>query len=368
MKRTASVRAKDYSTISAFSRKALDELGEIFPDLVLQFKNNIKTQYKDIDFKFKKLCVKNVPYFSRLKDDTILEIVFMMKSLKFDVGSKIIKRGDNVHRLYFVIEGVVEVNVPFLDRNLHFDYLNPGSNFCVFTCFNDATVSVVNCSAKTSVCINYIEVDDLVTLSKKFIDLKDTLKKIVIEQNKLSKTDFDFFRFCERRYTTPQERALDKLFETNVSRSDSKKKIRTALMRFINDYRQGNTEIPLALEAMQYLQQQKKERAIFSWMQNKEHEHILAFIKRVGSYHIKHGKKLSLEDNYQYLMDQIHRDEDFKMLTIEELEDLEIDFYTEDLDDKSKIDRSKLKTNDFSRRNSFEGKTGIKRIEEEIKS
>ena len=35
MKRTASVRAKDYSTISAFSRKALEELGDIFPDLVL---------------------------------------------------------------------------------------------------------------------------------------------------------------------------------------------------------------------------------------------------------------------------------------------------------------------------------------------
>ena len=255
MKRTASVRAKDYSTVSAFSRKALEELGDIFPDMVLQFKSYIKTQYKDIDFKFKKLCVKNVPYFSRLKDDLILEIVFMMRSLKFDVGSKIIKRGDNVHRLYFVIEGVVEVNVPFLDRNLHFDFLNPGSNFCVFTCFNDATVSVVNCTAKTSTCINYIEVDDLIQLSKKFIDLKDVLKKVVIEQNKLSKTDFDFFRFCERRYTTPQERALDKLFENNVNRGDSKRKIRTALMRFINNYRQGKAEIPLALEAMQYLQQ-----------------------------------------------------------------------------------------------------------------
>ena len=59
------------------------------------------------------------------------------------------QRGDNVKKLFFINEGVVGVQVPFLDRNLHFDFLNPGSNFCVFTCFNDESLSVVNFVAET---------------------------------------------------------------------------------------------------------------------------------------------------------------------------------------------------------------------------
>jgi len=53
----------------------------------------------------------------------------------------------------------------------------------------------------------------MMELAKKHIDLKDTIKKIVIEVNKGSKTDFDFFRFCERRYRNAADRALERLFE-----------------------------------------------------------------------------------------------------------------------------------------------------------
>jgi CRP-like cAMP-binding protein len=60
-----------------------------------------------------------------------------------------VQRGDNIKKLYFINEGVVDVQVPFLDRDLHFDYLNPGSNFCVFTCYSDESLSVVNFVAKT---------------------------------------------------------------------------------------------------------------------------------------------------------------------------------------------------------------------------
>lgn len=42
MKRTASVRANEYCTISSMSKHSLLELGEIFPDLLLQFRNGVK--------------------------------------------------------------------------------------------------------------------------------------------------------------------------------------------------------------------------------------------------------------------------------------------------------------------------------------
>ena len=71
------------------------------------------------------------------------------------------QRGDNVKRLFFINEGIVDVQVPFLDTDLHFDFLNPGSNFCIFTCFNNESLSVVNFVAKTQCIISYIDVDDI---------------------------------------------------------------------------------------------------------------------------------------------------------------------------------------------------------------
>ena len=38
-----------------------------------------------------------------------------------------------------------------------------------------------------------------------------------------------------------------------------------------------------------------------------------------------------MEQDYQYLMDQIYRGEHFQMLTIEELENLELEFLTENV-------------------------------------
>ena len=195
------------------SKESLLELGEIFPDLLLQFRNGIKQQYMDMDFKFKRMMILNVPYFVRLSNNIITELMFLMVTQKFDPEYKIVKRGDNVKRLYFINEGIINVSVPFLDTDLHFDYLNPGSNFCIFTCFNNESLSVVNFVGKTQCVISYIEVEDIIELSKKYIDLKDTIKKTIIEVNKGSKTDFDFFRFCERRFRTESERAFDKLFE-----------------------------------------------------------------------------------------------------------------------------------------------------------
>ena len=111
--------------------------------------------------------VKRVPYFKKLSCDTIFEIVCLMKSEKFSRYSKIVRRGDNIRKLFFLFEGVITVQVPFLDQDLHFDYLNPGSNFCVYQCFDDTVQCIVNFIAQTGCLVHYIEVDDLLNLAKK---------------------------------------------------------------------------------------------------------------------------------------------------------------------------------------------------------
>jgi hypothetical protein len=195
MRRTATVRAVDYSTISSLSQNAMQELQKIFPTLISQFKTGIKDNYKDHDFLFKNKIIESVPYFSKLSEDIITEIVLLMKSEKFDKGSKIVKRGDNVDKLFFLYEGVIEVQVPFLEKNLHFDYLTPGSNFCVFSCYNHKSQSVVNFASHTSCIVNFIEVEDLIALSRRHIDLKLVIRKLYAEHANSLMNDFDFFRF-----------------------------------------------------------------------------------------------------------------------------------------------------------------------------
>lgn len=80
MKRTASVRANEYCTISSMSKDSLLELGEIFPDLLLQFRNGVKQHYNDLDYRFRKLMIMNVPYFVRLGTNLIVELTFLMRS------------------------------------------------------------------------------------------------------------------------------------------------------------------------------------------------------------------------------------------------------------------------------------------------
>ena len=61
---------------------------------------------------------------------------------------------------------------------------------------------------------------------------------------------------------------------------------------------------------------------IFQWVHNKEQEYIIKFMQRVRQFSVKHGKHFKLEDSYKYILEQIHRSEDFEMLTVHELEQL----------------------------------------------
>ena len=54
------------------------------------------------------------------------------------------------------------------------------------------------------------------------------------------------------------------------------------------------------------------------------------------------------------------------MLTIEELEELEIDFYTEEQTEGSESAESRYRSEEAPRKDSFQGKAGMLKIEQEI--
>lgn len=49
----------------------------------------------------------------------------------------VVKRGDSTDKIYFLKAGVVDVEVPLKEDKMHFDSLNAGSCFCIFSAFHD---------------------------------------------------------------------------------------------------------------------------------------------------------------------------------------------------------------------------------------
>lgn len=108
-----------------------------------KFRSQIKERYfaahlskPDVNFKFRKKMLYNVPYFSNLNDDVITELVYLLRPRMYQKGSVIVKRGDATDKLFFLKSGIVDVEVPLHDDKLHFDTLNTGSCFCVYSSFH----------------------------------------------------------------------------------------------------------------------------------------------------------------------------------------------------------------------------------------
>ena len=111
LKRTASAKAMDYTTLAYIDRENFAEIEIEFPQVYLNFKRQIK-EYKDHDFEFRRSMVKNVPYFKDLDDEIIEEIVYLLKPHRYDSYTTIIKYGDITDRIHFLKQGEIEVTIP----------------------------------------------------------------------------------------------------------------------------------------------------------------------------------------------------------------------------------------------------------------
>ena len=67
-----------------------------------------------------------------MPERTIKSICFLMRMKSYKKDSVICRRGDLVNYIFFVIEGVVEIQVPYNMSTLHFDFLPPGSCFGLY--------------------------------------------------------------------------------------------------------------------------------------------------------------------------------------------------------------------------------------------
>ena len=81
MPRTASVIATDICTISELPKKVLIALEDCHPSMFEDLKLKMKRKYYNTDsFRFKKYSLKNITLFNNLSEDTLFEIIALMRS------------------------------------------------------------------------------------------------------------------------------------------------------------------------------------------------------------------------------------------------------------------------------------------------
>ena len=61
--------------------------------------------YTDFDFSFRRKMIRNIPYFRLLDDILADEIVQCLKSRRYEVGTDIVKRGDNIDQIMLLKAG-----------------------------------------------------------------------------------------------------------------------------------------------------------------------------------------------------------------------------------------------------------------------
>lgn len=71
MKRTATIRAKDFCTLAYMTKRHFLASREEFPQIFQSFKRSIKDRYDDENLRFRKKMIKNVPYFKNLSENVV---------------------------------------------------------------------------------------------------------------------------------------------------------------------------------------------------------------------------------------------------------------------------------------------------------
>ena len=116
--RTASVRAKNYTTLGVLSN-------EDFSQLVINHKNTVEIlkkgmfEYNDHYKKFLLRMIRRVPYLKHLNMKTEQEILYSLKEVYVEEGEYLLRPGVSCESFFFVVSGKIEVSFTLNDLDLH---------------------------------------------------------------------------------------------------------------------------------------------------------------------------------------------------------------------------------------------------------
>jgi hypothetical protein len=99
--------------------------------------------------------------------------MYLMKPLKQDPDTLLIKRGDSTDKIYFIKYGKVDIEVPLKNGRLYFDTLNAGSCLCIYSAFHQERKQKFDFRCKTICSIETIKAQDIINLEKEQLELSD---------------------------------------------------------------------------------------------------------------------------------------------------------------------------------------------------
>eukprot|EP00347_Sterkiella_histriomuscorum_P022573 403337973 len=126
VKRTASVKSKNYCTLAALNDENFYEMCHQFPDIFFKMKQETQ-KYNDKWKIFQKKIISSIEYFANLSEDLKEELHYKLSLEYFEKDTEIFSTGDSCDALYFIVDGEIDLVIHQQDdEELQLDTLYTG--------------------------------------------------------------------------------------------------------------------------------------------------------------------------------------------------------------------------------------------------
>jgi len=133
--RTASVCAKNYTTLGVLKKEDFLQLVKNHKHILSTFKEGMYT-YNDHFKKFLLRMIRRVPYFKGLNRETEQELLYSLKEVYVEEGEYLIRPGVSCGDIMFVSEGNIEVTFTISDKDIN--SRKDSDNFSSFSVFENS--------------------------------------------------------------------------------------------------------------------------------------------------------------------------------------------------------------------------------------
>ena len=125
-KRTASVKSKNYCITARLDQKSFEDIVGRFPDFKTKLKKHSRLYADPLKTQMREAITKT-EYFNNLAEETLDDLVYMLKQEQFDAENAIFREGDPCRGIMYLMEGSIELCHVEGCREVVLDALLPGS-------------------------------------------------------------------------------------------------------------------------------------------------------------------------------------------------------------------------------------------------
>jgi CRP-like cAMP-binding protein len=202
-KRTATVRANNYSTIGFIEKDAFEIIFDNEPETMEKLKNGRKN-YQDQWKVFQKDLLKYIDYIKHCSEDTVEELTYYLKEQNYEIGDTIFSAGQIVDRINFITNGEVDIIVKIGKKEAILDTLYQACNIGEYGVLGDYRHTFTARAKTKNVHIIYITKDSLTHCRNRFSDLYKEADKWIdfLENSGLPLVDFRIYRNSSRMKNT----------------------------------------------------------------------------------------------------------------------------------------------------------------------